>query len=214
MKALREDGHTVRSLDLGGGVGIVYDDEVPPPFEDYARIVEELLAPLGCDLVFEPGRALVGNAGVLVSRVLFVKQGAERPIVVVDAGMNDLKRPAMYGAYHGIVTLGEPATAERAEMDVVGPICETGDTFATRRPLPPLEDGDLVAFGSAGAYGAVMASYYNSRPLVPEVLVAGDRFAVVRARPSFEDMIGMDAIPDWLDGDAAKGAVRIERGAA
>jgi diaminopimelate decarboxylase len=210
VRALRDAGFTVDSLDLGGGVGIVYRDEAPPRFAEYAAIVAETVGPLGCDLVFEPGRALVGNAGVLVSTVLYVKQGGDRPIVVVDAGMNDLKRPAMYGAYHAIVTVREPADGGTAEADVVGPICETGDTFATARPLPPVAAGDLVAFGSAGAYGAVMASYYNSRQLVPEVLVSGDRFALVRTRPSFDDIIGMDTIPDWLDASP----VRIAQGAA
>jgi len=192
---------------------------MPPAFDAYGALVEEIFAGLDVELLFEPGRALVGNAGILVTEVLYVKQAGERPIVVVDAAMNDLKRPAMYSAYHPIVAVAEPeAGAAVADVDVVGPVCETGDTFATRRPMPPVAAGDLLALGAAGAYGAVMASMYNSRPLVPEVLVADDRFAVVRSRPTYEDMIRSEAVPEWLAPDATPtgpGAkARAQRGAA
>ena len=170
----------------------------PLPF-DYGAVIRRTVGHLGCQIEIEPGRLIAGNAGVLLSRVVYVKQGAERDFLIVDAGMNDLVRPAMYDAWHDIVPVAEPGPgAGPAPIDVVGPVCETGDTFAVGRPLPPLAAGDLVAFRSAGAYGAVMASEYNSRPLVPEVLVSGDRFAVVRARPSIEEMLARESIPDWL----------------
>ncbi len=199
VAALRAVGMTATRLDLGGGVGIAYKDETPPLFQDYAAVVRETVGDLGCDLVFEPGRSMVGNAGVLVSRVLYVKQAGARPVVIVDAAMNDLARPAMYDAYHAIVPVSEPQNGpSHAPVDVVGPICESGDTFAVSRNLPPLKPGDLVVFGSAGAYGAVMSSAYNSRPLAPEVLVSGARSAVVRARPSIEDLIRQESMPDWI----------------
>jgi diaminopimelate decarboxylase len=212
---LRAAGLTVKSVDLGGGIGITYRDEVPIRFRDYAALVGEVVAPLGCDLVFEPGRALVGNAGILVASVAYVKEGADRPIVVLDAAMNDLIRPALYDAYHPIVPLEERAAEDARPRnimlaDVVGPICETGDTFAVERPLPPLAAGDHVAVGGAGAYGAVMSSQYNSRPLAPEVLVDGDRFAIVRGRPGYDEMLSRYRIPDWLEAKT----VRLERGAA
>ncbi len=200
VRALRAAGHDVMSLDLGGGVGITYRDEAPPRFEDYAAVVRETVGGLGCDLMFEPGRSMVGNAGVLVARVLYMKDGGIRPVAVVDAAMNDLARPAMYGAYHAIVPVTQPQNSpDCVETDVVGPVCESGDTFAVARSLPPLAPGDLVAFGSAGAYGSVMSSAYNSRPPAPEVLVSGDRFAVVRARQTVDDLIRQEAVPDWLD---------------
>jgi diaminopimelate decarboxylase len=207
---LRAAGLTVKTIDLGGGIGITYREEVPISFRDYAELVEEVVGPLGCDLVFEPGRALVGNAGILVASIAYVKEGADRPVVVLDAAMNDLIRPALYDAYHPIVPVKEPRGREIMLADVVGPICETGDTLATERPLPLLAAGDHVAVGGAGAYGAVMSSQYNSRPLVPEVLVDGDRFAIVRKRPSYEEMQAPYRIPDWLK----PGTVRLERGAA
>jgi diaminopimelate decarboxylase len=221
---LRTEGHTVDRVDLGGGIGIRYRDEEAIDFQAYADLVTEIFDGLDCQLIFEPGRSLVGNAGILVSTVLYVKEGEERPIVVVDAAMNDLKRPAMYGAYHEIAPVRQaPAeTAERA-VDVVGPICETGDTFAIRRKMPPVTAGDLLVFGSAGAYGAVMASQYNSRLLAPEVMVDGDKYAVVRARPSYDDMLAMEHVPAWLTRggaesstteEAAKGAETATRGAA
>jgi len=196
---LRADGIDIRRLDLGGGIGVPYDGETPPAPAEYAEAVREILGDLGCRFLFEPGRLLVGNAGLLVSEVVRVKPGSTRTFVVVDAAMNDLMRPALYDAFHAILPEREPAaTAPRAAVDVVGPVCETGDTFARQRVLPPLAAGDLVAFATAGAYGAAMASTYNSRPLVPEVMVKEDRFAVVRPRPSHEEMIRQDRLPDWM----------------
>ncbi len=195
---LRAAGHDIRRLDLGGGLGIPYRDETPPPPAAYAAVVKEAVGHLGCELTFEPGRLLVGNAGVLVSRVLYVKDGSDRRFVIVDAAMNDLMRPALYEAWHDIRPLKEPAKgASLAPVDVVGPVCETTDIFAKDRVLPPLAADDLVAFGSAGAYGAVMASDYNSRPLVPEVLVKGGDYAVIRPRQSYEDMLGRDYLAPW-----------------
>ena len=200
-RVLRADGHEIARLDLGGGLGIPYtrSNEVPPLPSDYGGMVKATVGDLGCEIEIEPGRLIAGNAGILLSQVIHVKEGAGRDFLIVDAGMNDLVRPAMYDAHHDIVPVVEPApgTAEAA-FDVVGPVCETGDTFARGRPLPPLCAGDLVAFRSAGAYGAVMASEYNSRPLIPEVLVQGDQFAVIRARPTFDEMIARDTIPAWL----------------
>ena len=203
--ALRADGHDIRRLDLGGGLGIPYRraNEAPPLPFDYGEVVRRTVGHLGCEIDIEPGRLIAGNAGVLVSRVIYRKHGEGRDFLILDAAMNDLVRPAMYDAWHDIVPVVEPpAGVEMAEVDVVGPVCETGDTFARARPLPPLGEGDLVAFRSAGAYGAVMASEYNSRPLVPEVLVRGDHYAVVRERPSFDEMLDRDTIPDWLSADA------------
>jgi diaminopimelate decarboxylase len=196
---LRADGQRVESLDLGGGIGIAYRDEPAPAIEDYARVVDETVGNLGCHLVFEPGRWIVGPAGLLVTRVIYVKHGVERSFVIVDAAMNDLIRPTLYDAYHPILPVAEPASdAAVRRFDVVGPICETGDFFAHERPLPPLAPGDLLALASAGAYGAVMASSYNTRPLVPEVLVRAQDHAIVRARPSYDDIIRMDRLPHWL----------------
>lgn len=201
LHVLREDGHDIRRLDLGGGLGITYKNERPPELADYAAMVRSLTGNLGCRITLEPGRSLVGNAGILVSSVIFVKQGLHRKFVIVDAAMNDLIRPAMYEAYHGIVPVKEPdPTAPTEPFDVVGPVCESGDTFALQRLLPPMEADDLVAFLSAGAYGAVMSSSYNTRPLIPEVLVNGDQFAVIRPRPSVEDMLKAERVPDWLNG--------------
>ena len=201
VETLRADGHTIDRLDLGGGLGIPYggdESTVPPLPSDYGTMVRKVLGNLGCELMVEPGRLIVGNAGILVSRVIYVKEGEARTFVILDAAMNDLLRPSLYDAYHDIVAVRTPEDAETAPVDVVGPVCETGDTFARARPLPPLQSGDLVAFMSAGAYGAVMASEYNSRPLVPEVLVAGEQYAVTRRRPRFEEMIALESIPDWL----------------
>ena len=198
---LRADGHDIRRLDLGGGLGIPYQrsNDAPPLPLDYGAMVRRTLGHLGCEIEIEPGRLIAGNAGLMVTRVIWVKQGEDRQFLIVDAAMNDLIRPAMYGAHHDIVPVVEAAPGTEAEVyDVVGPVCESGDTFAKGRALVPLAEGDLVAFRSAGAYGAVMASEYNSRPLIPEVLVKGDQFAVIRARPSFEDMINRDTIPIWL----------------
>ncbi|WOI56380.1 diaminopimelate decarboxylase [Palleronia sp. LCG004] len=200
-EALRGDGHTIRRLDLGGGLGIPYarDNQAPPVPAEYGAMVRRTLGHLDCEIEIEPGRLISGNAGVLVSRVLYVKEGEDRTFLILDAAMNDLARPAMYGAHHDIVPLVEPAPgALHAPVDVVGPVCESGDTFARARDLPPLAPGDLVAFRSAGAYGAVMASEYNSRPLVPEVLVRDDQSSVIRARPTFDEMIKRDIVPSWL----------------
>jgi len=197
---LRAEGHFIERLDLGGGLGIPYtrSNEAPPLPSDYGAMVQRVLGDLGCEIEIEPGRLIAGNAGVLVSEVIYRKAGEEREFLIIDAAMNDLVRPAMYAAHHDIVPVTEPAPGETvAPVDIVGPVCESGDTFARQRNLPLLMAGDLVAFRSAGAYGAVMASEYNSRPLVPEVLVKDDQFAVIRARPSFEEMIARDTLPDW-----------------
>ncbi|MDP7216613.1 MAG: diaminopimelate decarboxylase, partial [Rhodospirillales bacterium] len=196
---LRADGIAIRRLDLGGGLGIPYGDEPAPSPGEYAAVVKSAIGDLDCRLILEPGRVIAGNAGILVTSVLYVKEGATRRFVVVDAAMNDLMRPALYNAFHGIATVMEtPAKTECKEVDVVGPICETGDTFATGRPLPPLKAGDLLAIRAAGAYGAVMSSVYNTRPLVPEVLVRGGDFALVRERLSVDDMLSREVIPNWL----------------
>ena len=198
---LRADGHTITRLDLGGGLGIPYtrSNEAPPLPLDYGALIKRTLGHLGCEIEIEPGRLISGNSGVLVSEVIYVKRGEDRTFLIVDAAMNDLVRPSMYGAHHDIVPLVEAeAGAEMQDYDVVGPVCETGDTFAKARALPALAAGDLLAFRSAGAYGAVMASEYNTRPLVPEVLVQGDHFAVIRARPTFDEILKRDTIPAWL----------------
>jgi diaminopimelate decarboxylase len=196
---LRHFGLTVRRVDLGGGLGIRYRNETPPEPAAYASLVREVFGALELDLAFEPGRVLCGPAGLMVARVVYVKEGASRRLLILDAAMNDLIRPALYEAWHDIVPVRLPAAgAVLSPADVVGPVCETGDTFAADRDLPPLAEGDLVAFTTAGAYGAVMSSTYNSRLLVPEVMVSEGRFAVIRARPSYEAMLAQDAIPDWL----------------
>jgi diaminopimelate decarboxylase len=197
--ALRADGHSIDRLDLGGGLGIPYtrSNEVPPLPADYGAMVKRTVGHLGCEIEIEPGRLIAGNAGILLSSVLYTKAGEGRDFLILDAAMNDLLRPAMYDAHHDIVPVVE-ASAPPAPFDVVGPVCETGDTFARARPMPPLAAGDLVAFRSAGAYGAVMASEYNTRPLIPEVLVKDDHFAVIRARPSFDEILGRDRLPPWL----------------
>jgi diaminopimelate decarboxylase len=201
VETLRADGHDITRLDLGGGLGIPYtrSNETPPLPSDYGAMVKRVLGHLGCELEIEPGRLIVGNAGVLVSSVIYVKQGEDREFLIVDAAMNDLIRPAMYEAHHDIVPVVEPvAGSEPATYDVVGPVCESGDTFAKGRNLAVQNAGDLIAFRSAGAYGAVMSSEYNSRPLIPEVMVNGDQFAVIRARPTYEEMINRDIVPEWL----------------
>jgi len=200
-RALRADGHNIRRLDLGGGLGIPYErnNSAPPLPLEYGEVIKRTVGDLGCEIEIEPGRLISGNAGVLVSEVIYVKNGEDRDFLIIDAAMNDLIRPAMYAAHHDIVALNEPAPGvEQQAYDIVGPICESGDTFAKARMLPALAEGDRVAFRSAGAYGAVMASEYNSRLLVPEVLVNGDHFAVIRARPTFDEMLNRDTIPEWL----------------
>ena len=198
---LRAQGHNIRRLDLGGGLGIPYErSNVAPPLpSDYGALVKRTLGHLGCEIEIEPGRLIAGNAGLMVSEVIYVKAGEDREFLIIDGAMNDLIRPAMYDAHHDIVPVIEPeAGIEMAKYDVVGPVCESGDTFAKRRVMPPMQSGELVAFRSAGAYGAVMASEYNSRPLIPEVLVNGDQFAVIRRRPTFDEMINRDTLPEWL----------------
>ena len=199
-EVLRADGHEIKRLDLGGGLGIPYgnSNEHPPTPEQYGALIREKVGHLGCEIEIEPGRFITGNAGLLVSEVIYVKEGADRDFLIVDGAMNDLIRPAMYGAHHEIVPLVEPTAGINYQVyDVVGPVCESGDTFAKGRALPQMQAGELIAFRSAGAYGAVMASEYNSRPLVPEVMVKGDQFAIIRARPSLEDIIKRDIIPEW-----------------
>ncbi len=198
---LRADGHDIQRLDLGGGLGIPYarSNEVPPLPSDYGALIKRTLGHLGCEIEIEPGRLIAGNAGILVSKVIYVKEGEGRDFLIIDAAMNDLIRPAMYDAHHEIVPVVESdAGGELSPLDIVGPVCESGDTFAKGRVMPPLVADDLVAFRSAGAYGAVMASEYNTRPLIPEILVNGDQFAVIRQRPTFDEIINRDTIPPWL----------------
>jgi diaminopimelate decarboxylase len=198
---LRSDGHRIEHVDLGGGLGIPYrEDNTPPPHpEAYAAVVKRYTKDLGAKLIFEPGRLIAGNAGILVTRVIYVKEGEGRTFVIVDAAMNDLIRPTLYDAYHAVRPISEPVPgAAMITADLVGPVCETGDYLALERDMPPAAPGDLLAVMSAGAYGAVQAGTYNSRLLVPEVLVDGDRFVVVRPRPSYDDLLSLDVIPDWL----------------
>ncbi len=198
---LRADGHNIRRLDLGGGLGIPYErsNASPPLPIEYCDVIRETVGHLGCEIELEPGRLIAGNAGLMVSDVIYVKNGEGRDFLILDSAMNDLIRPSMYGSYHDIVPVIEAAAgAELHPYDIVGPVCESGDTFAKQRMMPALISGDLVAFRSAGAYGAVMSSEYNTRPLIPEVLVHGDQFAVIRARPTFDEIINRDIIPMWL----------------
>jgi len=200
-ETLRADGHTIERLDLGGGLGIPYtrSNEAPPLPVEYGQMIKKTLGHLGCEIEIEPGRLIAGNAGIMVSKVIYVKEGEDRQFMIVDAAMNDLIRPAMYEAHHDIVAVQETeAGVEQVAYDIVGPVCESGDTFAKSRVMPPVGAGDLIAFRSAGAYGAVMASEYNSRPLIPEVLVKDGAFAVIRKRPSVEEMIERDSLPDWF----------------
>ncbi|MCC5986412.1 MAG: diaminopimelate decarboxylase [Pararhodobacter sp.] len=206
-RQLREDGHTIERLDLGGGLGIPYtrSNETPPLPSDYGAMVRRVLGDLGCEIEIEPGRLIAGNAGILVSSVIWRKSGGAREFLIIDAAMNDLLRPAMYDAHHDIIPVVEPAPGEPAvAVDIVGPVCESGDTFARQRAMPLLQSGDLVAFRSAGAYGAVMASEYNSRPLIPEVLVKNDQFAVIRRRPSYDEMLARDSLPAWMQPPAGE----------
>jgi diaminopimelate decarboxylase len=202
VRTLRADGHQIEHVDLGGGLGIPYrTDNDPPPFpENYAKIVARHTAALNCRVMLEPGRGIVGNAGVLVSSVIYLKKGEKKRFVIVDAAMNDLVRPTLYEAHHEILPVKEPApaAARMISSDVVGPVCESGDYLALGRDLPEVAAGDLIAVMSAGAYGAVQAGTYNSRLLIPEVLVKGVQFAVVRPRPSYEELIGLDTLPPWL----------------
>jgi diaminopimelate decarboxylase len=201
VTVLRSDGHTIDHVDFGGGLGIPYyeDRAVPPEPSAYAAMVKRVTHNLGATLMFEPGRMIVGNAGILVARVIHVKHGDGKTFVIIDAAMNDLIRPTLYEAYHEILPVAEvPPDAELAAVDVVGPVCETGDYLALDRKLPALKSGDLIAIMTAGAYGAVQACTYNTRALVPEVLVKDDQYAVVRPRIEVEDLIAMDKPAPWL----------------
>jgi diaminopimelate decarboxylase len=201
VRDLRADGHPVSHVDLGGGLGIPYHEGDDPQSyhpERYAGIVRRHFGGLGCKLVFEPGRLIVGNAGILVTRVIYVKHGDAKTFVIVDAGMNDLVRPTLYDAHHDLLPARQTTDRPEIVADVVGPVCETGDYLALERRMPSVEPGDLIAVLTAGAYGAVQAGTYNTRPLIPETLVDGDRFAVIRPRPSVADLIALDRVPDWL----------------
>jgi diaminopimelate decarboxylase len=204
---LRADGHKIDRFDIGGGLGITYKKEKPPSIAAFLAVVKKATKGLDCELTFEPGRRLVGEAGVLVGEVILVKPGASKTFVIVDAAMNDLIRPTLYEAWHDIVPVRQPRPgAATIRCDIVGPICESGDYLAQNRDLPRLSAGDLVMVRSAGAYGAVMASSYNSRPLVPEVMVDGTRFAVTRPRPSIDDMLSAERIPAWMTNGGVENA--------
>jgi diaminopimelate decarboxylase len=200
---LRADGHAIRRLDLGGGLGVPYENSnrAPPDPSEYGAMVSRVTKGLDCTLSFEPGRLIAANAGVLVSRTLYVKHGEAKHFLIIDAGMNDLVRPAMYDAWHEIIPVKEPAPGlARMRYDVVGPVCETSDLFAAGREMAELKSGELVAILAAGAYGAVMAGDYNARPRIAEVLVRGREWGIVRPRESYADLIAKDRIPDWLSG--------------
>lgn len=203
VQDLRAKGHAIKHIDLGGGLGIPYDPEAeaPPPPSAYGDMIREVLGDLDCSIILEPGRLIAGNAGLLLTKLLYEKQGENRTFYILDAAMNDLSRPAMYDAYHAITPVREPEEDDSHLADFVGPVCESSDTFAKQRKTQRLNPGDLVAIKSAGAYGAVMSSTYNSRPLVPEVLVSGGRFSIVRRRQSLEELLSLDDMPEWLSGD-------------
>ena len=204
VSRLRRDGLAIERLDLGGGLGVVYRNEARLPLTGYAALIREIFAPLDVSLTFEPGRRLTAEAGILVSRVIRTKESGGRRFAIVDAAMNDLVRPTLYDAWHDIHPVREPAPdGETALVDVVGPICETGDVLAAGRALPPLQAGDLIAIRTAGAYGAVMSSAYNCRLPAPEVMVEDDRFAVIRPRLCYDDLISADQVPDWVIGHRA-----------
>ena len=210
---LKAEGVPLSHLDLGGGLGIAYRNEVPPALGDYAATVRDLCNGLDAKIVLEPGRAIVGNAGVLVTRVLYLKEGVARRFLIVDSAMNDLIRPSLYDAWHELLPVARPAVGvDYQPIDIVGPICESGDTLARQRPMPPLAAGDLLAISSSGAYSAVMASSYNSRLIAPEVVVRGSDWFLSRPRQSYEELIGRDRLPDWLDpGEAAEGRPAIRQ---
>jgi diaminopimelate decarboxylase len=201
VERLRQEGFAIDFVNLGGGLGIPYRNDQPPPPSpaDYADLVKQAVGALGVRLIFEPGRMIAGNAGILVSRVLYVKAGASKSFTIVDAAMNDLIRPTLYDAHHEILPVAAPEQgAPMVVTDIVGPVCETGDYLALARALPELKSGDLISVMTAGAYGAVLASEYNSRLLVPEVLVSGNRYCVTRPRPSYGDMLAKERLPEWL----------------
>jgi diaminopimelate decarboxylase len=198
--ALRGDGHAITHVDLGGGLGIPYRgvNDIPPHPEEYAALIRKIFGNLAVRLMLEPGRMITGNAGILVTRVIYVKQTSDKIFIIVDAAMNDLVRPTLYDAWHDIIPVAEPQPGHATlSLDVVGPVCESGDVMARNRPMPPIAPGDLLAIMTAGAYGAVQAGTYNSRPLIAEVLVNGDRFSIVRPRQSYEDLIGRDRLAAW-----------------
>ncbi len=200
VQILRVDGHHINTLDLGGGLGIPYDEEDPPQPGHYAEVAINATKDLGCELIFEPGRLIVGNAGILVTKVLYVKKTPHKTFIIVDAAMNDLVRPALYDAYHEIIAVEKPEGEAKLwqRADVVGPVCESGDILAKNRPMPPVQPGDLLAIRTAGAYGAVMSNTYNTRLLVPEVMVKGPAFAVIRKRQEYDTLLGLDTIPNWM----------------
>ena len=201
ISRLRANGHTIRSFDIGGGLGIPYGDNsiTPPPPDKYGAMVKRLTADMDVEMIFEPGRMISGNAGILLSKVLYVKEGEDRKFLIIDAAMNDLLRPALYDAYHEIEPVMAPGGAyEEITYDVVGPICESGDTFTKSRDLPKMNAGNLLVMHSAGAYGASLSSQYNTRPLVPEVLVKGGKYEIIRERPTVEDILKTERLPSWL----------------
>jgi diaminopimelate decarboxylase len=209
---LRQAGFAIQEMDLGGGLGIAYGDEAAPSIADYAAAVDATVGRLGLPLILEPGRRIVGNAGILVTRVIYVKEGVSRNFLIVDAAMNDLIRPALYDAYHAILPVAEPAAdAPTRRVDIVGPICESTDRLAEQRAMPPVAAGDLLAICSVGAYGAVMASSYNLRRPAPEILVRGHEFAIVRRRPDYQDIIDRDRLPQWLEEDRTAARVQATR---
>jgi diaminopimelate decarboxylase len=194
--ALRAEGHTISTVDIGGGLGVPYrDGDIPPPPADYGALVSEIWRGIDAQIIIEPGRLIAGNAGILVSQILYVKESA-RTYVIIDAGMNDLMRPALYDAHHHVIPVMQHAGAT-VMADIVGPVCESSDIFAQHFPLNAPKAGDLIAFRTAGAYGASMANTYNSRLLIPEVLVKGEKFAVVRKRPSYDDLLARDTLAEW-----------------
>ena len=198
---LRAAGHTIKSFDIGGGLGIPYGDNnrTPPKPSAYGALVKRLTSELNVQMIFEPGRMIAGNSGVLLSEVIYVKTGEDRTFMIVDAAMNDLLRPALYDAFHDVEPVRAPGPDyDSALYDIVGPICESGDTFAKAREMPVISAGDLIVFHSAGAYGAAQSSQYNTRPLVPEVLVKGSRFDVIRERPTIADILKSERLPEWI----------------
>ncbi|WP_411817045.1 diaminopimelate decarboxylase [Hyphococcus sp. DH-69] len=196
---LREDGCTIERLDLGGGLGIPYGaGEIPPHPDDYAQLIKRVTAPLDVQLIFEPGRMIAGNAGLLVTKLVYVKEGEARKFMIVDAGMNDLIRPALYDAHHDIIPVTRDLDAKNDRYDVVGPVCESSDFIAKARTLPDMKPGEFMAIMSAGAYGASQSSQYNSRPLIPEILVNGDEYAIIRRRPTFDEMTALERYPEWM----------------
>ena len=195
--ALQAKDMPLHTLDLGGGLGIVYKDETPPDLDAYAAIIRDVIAPLGTDIILEPGRFLTGDAGLLLSRVSYIKEHEDRRYIILDAGMNDLIRPALYEAYHAVRPVEKAGDAVMT-YDIAGPVCETGDTFLKNTALPSMTQGDLIALMCTGAYGFVMASNYNTRPLPAEILVDGDRYAVIRQRQTIQDILEKETVPDWM----------------